>query len=578
MQEIRNPYYSDYPYRWGIVLAIACVLTLFLFLGDTLFNTRGEPREAVVALSMIQDGNWILPINNGVDMAYKPPFFHWLVAIVSSLSGEVTEYTSRVPSALALTAMVMAGYVFYVRRSGVEVAFLMGLLTLSNFEVHRAGVACRVDMLLAAMMVMALYQLYRWVQHGMRGLPAGAILALSAALLTKGPVGAALPCVVVLVYGWIREKGFWRTFTKMFLVGLLSCVIPLVWYYLAWLQGGQRFLDLVYEENVLRLLGKMTYESHINPWYYNVMTVAAGFVPYTLLVFMSLFVLKYRMPKISMDTWWVRLKKYVRTVDDVKLFSFLSIAIIFVFYCIPKSKRSVYLLPIYPFLAYFLAEYMIWLRNHHRRVLKAFGWILVLAAVLLPVAFVAVRMGRVSENLLVANMVANMAMLAALRDTPLDAVEQIAFILPVLAAGIFVGMRKHGCNLVQGIALTVFAIFLSLDGLYQPLVLNTKSDKPQAEFIKDHVPEGRVYSYRAHVNPGNPMHPFTINFYLGDRVVPFADFMPAEGYLIVSGDDIASFRQRFRQYEVEEVIDFGHRSCDDRRMIRFYHFTKRLMP
>ena len=87
-----------------------------------------------------------------------------------------------------------------------------------------------------------------------------------------------------------------------------------------------------------------------------------------------------------------------------------------------------------------------------------------------------------------------------------------------------------------------------------------------------------MYSYRAHVNPGNPMHPFTINFYLGDRVVPFADFMPAEGYLIVSGDDIASFRQRFRQYEVEEVIDFGHRSCDDRRMIRFYHFTKRLMP
>lgn len=55
------------------LLFALCIATLFPFLGETLFNTRGEPREAVVALSMIQDGNWILPVNNGVDLAYKPP-------------------------------------------------------------------------------------------------------------------------------------------------------------------------------------------------------------------------------------------------------------------------------------------------------------------------------------------------------------------------------------------------------------------------------------------------------------------------------------------------------------------------
>ena len=60
-------------YAW--LLAILCVASLFLFLGEALFNTRGEPREAVVALSMLQDGNWVLPVNNGVDMAYKPPLF-----------------------------------------------------------------------------------------------------------------------------------------------------------------------------------------------------------------------------------------------------------------------------------------------------------------------------------------------------------------------------------------------------------------------------------------------------------------------------------------------------------------------
>lgn len=570
------PQSPDTTRKYGFILATVCILTLFLFLGETLFNTRGEPREAVVALSMIQDGNWILPINNGVDMAYKPPFFHWLVALISSMTSGVTEYTSRMPSALALTAMVLAGYGFYARRSGATIALLTGLITLSNFEVHRAGVACRVDMLLTAMMVIALYQLYRWMERDMKGLPVWGILALSGALLSKGPVGAALPCLVLLIFGVMRGKGFWRTFGKMFGVGLLSCVLPSVWYILAWQQGGQRFLDLIYEENVLRLIGKMTYESHVNPWYYNVMTVVTGFVPYTLLVLMSLCALKYRKPAGTMRTWWDRIKKYVREMDDVRLFSLLSFALIFVFYCIPKSKRSVYLLPVYPFLAYFLAEYLIWLKNNHRRTLTTFGGIMAALGVLLTATFVAVRMGAVPESMFSGKHAAqNTAMLTALRDTPLDTGQILACFLPLCGAGTFIYLRKKGRNPIFGVFIAVFSIFFALDGVYQPLVLNTKSDKPQAEIIRKYVPQGRVYSYRAEVTPGNPMHPFTINFYLGDRVVPFTAFMPAAGYLITGDDDIDTFRKRFPAYEAAEAADLNHRSCDDRRMLRFYRFKKR---
>ena len=142
-------------YFWPLVAL--CVVSLFLFLGQTFFNTRGEPREAVVALSMLQQGNWVLPVNNGVELAFKPPFFHWCIAAISTVAGAVNEYTSRMPSALALSAMVLVGYVFYAKRRGAEVAFIAALLTLTNFEVHRAGVACRVDMVLTAMMVIALY-------------------------------------------------------------------------------------------------------------------------------------------------------------------------------------------------------------------------------------------------------------------------------------------------------------------------------------------------------------------------------------------------------------------------------------
>lgn len=54
-----------------LILMVICVISLISFIGLSLFNTRGEPREAIVSLSMLKYGNWILPINNGIDIAYK---------------------------------------------------------------------------------------------------------------------------------------------------------------------------------------------------------------------------------------------------------------------------------------------------------------------------------------------------------------------------------------------------------------------------------------------------------------------------------------------------------------------------
>ena len=179
-------------------LAGIVFLFLFLFLGEAYFNTKGEPREAGVALSILQQDNWILPVNNGVDIPYKPLFLHWCIALLSLLTGGVTEYTARFPSALALAVMVLAGYVFFSRRRGSQVAFVAALLTLTSFELHRAGTNCRVDMMLTALVVISLYLLYRWVERGMRGLPWWAVLCMSAAFLTKGPVGVLLPCLVTV--------------------------------------------------------------------------------------------------------------------------------------------------------------------------------------------------------------------------------------------------------------------------------------------------------------------------------------------------------------------------------------------
>ena len=558
-----------------IGLVLISILTLLPFLGMTDFHTKGEPREAIVAYSMLETGNWILPQNNGGDIAYKPPFFHWLIAGFSALNGAVTEYTSRMPSALALIVMSLAGFLFYVKRRGKEVAFLASLILLSNFEVHRAAFACRVDMVLTVCIVLALYQLYRWYEKGMKGLPWIAALFMGCATLTKGPVGILLPCLVTGVFLLIRGISFFKAFWKMVLVGLASCLLPAIWYLAAYQQGGDNFISLVMEENLGRFMGKMSYESHENGVHYYFIMLAAGLLPYTILLLVQLFFLKYSRPTGGIKKLWIRLVNYLRQMDAVRLYSLLSIVVIFVFYCIPKSKRSVYLLPIFPFIAYYLAELFIYLYRQKAKSLKIFSIILCSLGALLTLVFGMVRLGWIPESIFGGKHAAeNIAYLHALESMPLGIDSIVLILLPfIVAIYLFVGplKKKDYRAMTYTLIASVFAIFLALDGVLQPAVLNVKSDKRLAEKVKEYVPEGNLYSYIK----VDMMRFFTINFYCGNRVLLFESEKPEEGYLLIGKKDAANYLPQQSSYDFEQVYESDKRSCDTRDNVRLYHFKKK---
>ncbi len=61
-----------------------------------------------------------------------------------------------------------------------------------------------------------------------------------------------------------------------------------MWYVAAYRQGGDEFLRLAMEENFGRFTGTMSYDSHVKPVWYNFITVITGYVPYTLLILLSL--------------------------------------------------------------------------------------------------------------------------------------------------------------------------------------------------------------------------------------------------------------------------------------------------
>lgn len=121
------------------------------------------------------------------------------------------------------------------------------------------------------------------------------------------------------------------------------------------------------------------------------------------------------------------------------------------------------------------------------------------------------------------------------------------------------------------------AILFALDGFYLPTVLNVKSDYAVAQQIGHIQPTGTIYSYRTDIIEANRMHPFTINFYLGDRIIPIdkASAPPATGLLVTGDDEIRNFSRQYPQYDVLLLMDSHHRSCDDKKEVKVYAFSSR---
>lgn len=588
------------------VIVISCVM-LLPFLGLTDFNTKGEPREAVVALSMLNSGDWILPVNNGMDIPYKPPFFHYCIALVSLLTGSVDEYTSRLPSALALIAMTVGCFAFYKRRRNAQQALMGALLLLTSFEVHRAGVNCRVDMVLTACVVGAMLLFYRWWERGSKGFPLLAVLCMSGAVLTKGPVGFVLPCFVMWVFTLIRGGRFWRTSLMYGGFALLSLILPALWYVAAWHEGGQHFLDLIYEENIGRMTGSMSYESHTHSFPYNFFTLSTGWAPWTLLLLFTLFSKPWKklsapaksassetssLPdglKGKLMRWQIRLMQ----VPPVMLFTWLGFLLVLLFYCFPSSKRSVYLLPCYPFMAMIIAEYVDWLwRTGRRGAMRTYVCLIGVLVLTLTAVFACVRMGLVPDTIFHGKHAeANIAMLHALRDMPIGILEFLLCFLPAAAAvdAIQMVLRKRTCNdgrrFRYALLAPVILLMTALDGLYQPAILNAKSLRPMAQTIEEKFHGENIYQYIS-----TPMlHFFGADFYLGDKMDQFEKpvyeerpdgsieektVLPEKGVLIVPTADFEELAKRHPEYRFQHVMTTKERVSEVKGTVDFYRFTR----
>lgn len=545
---------------WLLIILIAIIATLpWIGLGD--FYTKGEPREASLALSMIHDGNWIVPYGYADEFAYKPPFNHWLIVGFSYLfnGGEVTPFTTRLPSVIGFVGLIGFCFMFFARRRSTLESFVACLILITCFELHRAAVTTRLDMLLAFFIVAGFIQMYVWWETDKKRYMFSSMLFLSLAALVKGPVGIILPCLVFGTFLLTQKLNFFKALGKCLLVGLPALIPIALWYISAYQIKGDEFYTLVFAENVGRFLRIEDAELGIkyklgveNPWWYYFASVFAGFAPISILMVISLFFLKYAKPtqpiKQSLVAWWNRFSK-----DKVLVFTLVAIVMILAFFMIPASKRSTYVLPMYPFIAIFMAQFMIYLARNKPKSLRIYAYMLlgITAVVLLIITLVVTRVvnlenishlmlkpGRIQYDI---KLVAD-----ALKTPTLIGIFTMLVLLGTFIQVIRLLKGHSNIKILMATFAIIFCLNIFMDGCVLPQIKNGYTSRHFAKRVSEKYKlEGQTYMLNNLLKYANM---YGLNFYLGNYFKNFEKELPNQGYLFIATVYRDKVMQQYNQY------------------------------
>ncbi len=336
-------------FDFGAVAAPGFAVPMLLALGAILFlsnlggyplYTKGEPREAVTVLNMLHGGGIILPMRAGVEIPSKPLLMHWIAAALSFALGGATEFTVRLPSAMFAVAGMLVCY-FYVRRLFDEtVALLAAVFLGTTFQYLQAGTGARVDMTLTFFLELAFFEFIA-IAEGISARRMLLYLAISLAILAKGPVGLVLPVAVAAI--WMLLYRRWAMLRDLSLVrgAILMAILGGGWYFAAAYIGGMDFVrKQIFSENLQRFIGGPGFhEGHAHPFYYLEFALLGGFLPWSILL-----------PMPFLQGLRRRLNFTPRLIYLLVWFG-----VVLAFYSIAESKRGVYLLALYPALASILA-------------------------------------------------------------------------------------------------------------------------------------------------------------------------------------------------------------------------------
>ena len=216
------------------IVLFAGIATLALGTARAPLWDEDEPRFAVIARTMMETGDWVVPVFNGTLAVDKPVLMHWAMAASMSVFG-ANEFAARLPSMIAALATALAllrlGTRLFNPTTGVVAALAWLGSLLAGIEAHAATpdailtALCTWATVLAAEVILPPGTIGSsggtgrptsgrtgtgpCIACGDDALPrlglvrAGGIgLLLGLAVVCKGPIGFVGPLAVIVPWAW----------------------------------------------------------------------------------------------------------------------------------------------------------------------------------------------------------------------------------------------------------------------------------------------------------------------------------------------------------------------------------------
>ncbi len=298
-----------------------------------------EGRYAEIPREMVASGDWVTPRLNDLKYFEKPPLQYWATATAYSIFGE-HQWTSRLWTALTgfagLLLVWFTGQRLFDRKTAGYATLILSssmlYVMMGHINTLDMGVTFFISLGIFALLLGQTETVYlhqrRWMLLAWAG--------LALAVLSKGLMGIILPGTAVLIYCLVQ-----RDFTVLkrmhWLSGLaLFLLITAPWFYLVMKANPEFFGRFFIYEHYTRFTTKAL--GRYQPWYYFVPILLAGALPWTLLLFDSLFHIgkpysNYNKP------------------FNAALFLLIWAVFVYIFFSISDSKLPSYLLPMFPALA-----------------------------------------------------------------------------------------------------------------------------------------------------------------------------------------------------------------------------------
>ena len=459
------------------------VLGLVLFLPGLgrhdLWNPD-EPRTAEVAREMVETANYLVPQLNGEFHLEEQPLHFWAISSMSLLLGRLDETAVRLPSALAAIASSLLVFSIGTRLFSKRVAWLAALVFMSSYKVLWQGRAGQVGMLLTLWTTLAIYAWIRGTLEDRPRLFMLFFLAIGLATLTRGLEGLLPPALAVVLFLSITGRG--RELRRLCLgPGLLLWLAAT----LAWLLpavaivGRADFANLLITEPLQPFFATGSSASHqalSKPWHYYLGTVAADFLPWSLL-FPTAAAIAWSRARGEARHWMLFLLTWASVT--VLLFSLSPV------------KRSVNVLTMFPALALLVGFGLDRAQEAWPRFKSATAIPVLLTGVLIAAAGISVPLLQARPEL---------------ADLDPALARSIAVILVLGSFGVLLGSRWLWLGQVRaGVDATVVGMGVLILGaalIVAPRLDTFKSARPLAAQVLAHLEPDQTFGMYPRLEPG----------------------------------------------------------------------------